>query len=272
MNGGNFMTEITMYNVREKLSKSREMCPGLSEEVYALTDYMADNANDSLVPLGLAMLLVVSLDDIRRGEKFFSAEESKELPEYLSKHKAQVLAQAVYVPQIIDAISDEDFANEFREICKEMLNFDPPKRDGKYDQNADIDGDYPEYVCVAVNWWANAIVNPKFDNGDDNTAEKMTLLLAMMVNSKSAISKEQIDIFKKELADIIVAQMESSWNGECRLGVDYHPDMLLYNAVQKAGIDDDMGFPWKTNMCISKDKVSVSAGKTAHWETLWKKA
>lgn len=95
----------------------------------------------------------------------------------------------MYVPQVIDAIANEDFANEFRKICKELLNFDPPKRERKYDQNADIDGDYPEYVKVAVNWWANAIANPKFDNGDDSHADGMAFLLAMMVNSQSSIRK-----------------------------------------------------------------------------------
>jgi len=266
------MSERTMSNVKEKLSKSREMCPGLSEEVYALTDYMAKVANDRLVPRGMVMLLALCMEDIRRGENGFACAESKEIPEYITKHKTQVLAQAVYVPQIIDAIADEDFANEFREICKELLHFDPPKRDGKYDLNADIEGDYPEYVKVAVNWLTNAIVNPKFDNGDDSIAGRMAFFLAMMVNSKSSISKEQIDIFKKELADIIVTQIEFHGNGECCFNIDYHPDMLLYSAAQKAGINDDMGFPWKTNMRISKDKVSVSAGYAAPWETLWEKA
>lgn len=266
------MTGMTMNNVREKLSKSRESCPGLSEEVYALTDYMADVANNSLEPYGMLMLLVLSMEDIRGGKNGFAVAESKEIPEYLKKHKAQVLAQAVYVPQIIDAIADEDFANEFRKICKASLNFDPPKRVEKYDKKADIDGDYPEYVKVAVNWWANAIVNPKFDNGDDKNTGTMAFFLAMMVNSKSSISKEQIDIFKKELADIIVEEMEFSWNGECSLDVDYQPDMLLYEAAREAGINSDMRFPWKTHMYISKDKVSVSEGYRSPLETLWEKA
>lgn len=263
------MTEKTMSNVREKLSKSREMCPGLSEEVYALTDYMASVANDELVPLGMLTCLMLSMEDIRRGKNGFTCAGSKEIPEYLSKYKTQVLAQAVYFPQVIDAIADEDFANEFREICKEVLNFDPPKREEKYNPNAEIGGDYPEYVKVAVNWWANAIVNPKFDNGDDTATGGMAFLLAMMVNSKKSISKEQVDTFKKKLAQIIVEEMESSWGGDCRLGVDYHPDRLLYMAAQKAGINDDMGFPWKTHMHITKNNVSVSAGYAAPWETLW---
>ncbi len=265
------MSERTMSNVREKLSMSREKCPGLSEEVYALADYMAKIANDTLEPWGMVMYLALSIGDILRGENGFASGESKEIPECLSKHKTQVWTQAVYIPQIIDAIADKDFAEEFRKICKDDLNFDPPKRDRKYDQNADIVGDYPEYVKVAANWWANIIVNPKFDNGDDSNADGMAFLLTMMVNSKSSISKEQIDIFRKELADIIVEQMKSSRNGECNLDVDYEPDMLLHEAAHKAGIDD-MGFPWKTSMVISKDKVSVSVGYAADWKTLWRKA
>lgn len=66
------MTEKTMNNVREKLSRSREMCPGLSEEVYALTDYMASVANDKLLPQGMLSCLVLSMIDIRREINGFS--------------------------------------------------------------------------------------------------------------------------------------------------------------------------------------------------------
>lgn len=118
MKGEIFMSRRTMSNVKEKLSKSREMCPGLSKEVYALTDYMASVGNDRLVPHEMAMLLALSMDDIRRGKNFACTAESKKILESLSNHKKQVLSQAVYVPQVIDAIADEDFANEFREICK----------------------------------------------------------------------------------------------------------------------------------------------------------
>lgn len=264
------MTEIKMSNVREKLSKSRETCPGLSEELYALTDYMSKVANDELVPHGMVILLVLSMEDIKKGRNGFARAESKEIPEYLTNNKTQVLAQAVYIPQVIDAIADEEFAIEFRKICKEVLQFDPPKREEKYDPNADIDGDYPEYVKVAVNWWANAIVNPKFDNGDPNATSGMAFIMAMMVNSKKSITKEQIDLFKKELANIIAEEIESSRNGECYLSVDYDPDMLLRTAATNAGIDSSMGFPWKTSMSISKNTVCVLAGYAAPWETLWK--
>lgn len=67
------MPERTMSNVREKLSKSREMCPRLSEEVYALTDHMSKVANDRLSPHGMVTFLALSMEDIRRGENSFAS-------------------------------------------------------------------------------------------------------------------------------------------------------------------------------------------------------
>ena len=259
---------MTMNNVREKLATSRDACPGLSEEVYALVDYLAKVANDTFEPSGLALFLYLSMEDIRRGSNGFARAESKEIPEYLKEHKSQVLAQAVYVPQIVDAIADKDFADEFRKICKETLGFDPPRREEKFDLNTQFEGDYPEYITVAVNWWANAIYNPKFDNGEDSMAS----LMALMLSSKNSFTKEQLSTFKKELASEIIKNLNDSYDGECSLRVDYHPEGLLFTAAKKAGIDDDTSFPWKTCMHISEKEVSVSAGYGADWQTLWKKA
>ena len=262
----NFMTGRVMDNVNKKLSKSREMCPGLSEEVYALTDYMAVVANECLVPIGLAIVLTMALEDVKRETNGFSNAIQKEKFKYLVEHRTQVLAQAVYVPQIIDAIADEDYAKEFRTICKEVLGFDTPKRTEKYNLNAELDGDYPEYVKVAVNWWANAISNPKFDKGDDRSSGTMAFLSRMMVNCKKSISQKQLNIFKKELANLIVTQMKQSWSGECTISVDYNPDEILSSAAQKAGLDTGFGFPWKTGMRISQNKVTASAGRRGAWE------
>lgn len=256
------MTEIIMKQVQEKLSKSREMCPGLSNEVYALTDYMAKVTNDTVMPREMATLLELVLRDISRGKNGFSEQEDEHF-EYLKKNQTKIFEQAVYVPQIIDAIADKDFSNEFRRICEEELNFDLPKK-------GDIEGDYPDYVKAAVNWWADAIGDPKFDNGDPE-AGAFVASLAMQENSKSSISKEQIELFKKELAQLVMVKMDLLHNSQCYLEVDYHPDTSLYIAASKAGIDTRMRFPWKTQMIINKERVTVSAGDAAPWKTIWKK-
>lgn len=266
-----FMSGRTMSNVREKLSKSRERCPGLSEELYALTDYMAKTANDELVPQGMAMCLLLSMDDIRKERySFLCGVEFKEKLEYLTTHKEQVFEQAIYVPQVIDAIADKDFSNEFRRICKEMLNFDSPQRDEKFNENEEIDNNYPDYVHIAVNWWANVLVSPKFGK-DDIANEGMAFLMTSVANSKNSISKEQLSVFKEELAQLIVAKMKSSLSEDCNLSVTYNPDKLLFTAARKAGISV-MSFPWKTNMHISKEVVSVLTESVIGRKTLWKKA
>ncbi|MBO6232953.1 MAG: hypothetical protein J6I85_07070 [Clostridia bacterium] len=263
------MTEVIMSNTREKLSKARKMCPGLGFELYSLTHYMSQMVNDEITPAGLAMTLVLCLDDIQRERCGFASAKSKELDSYLIKNKAQILAQAVYVPQVVDAIADEEFAIEFREICKEMLQFDPPKRIENYNLKADIEGDYPENIKIASNWWAHVLMNPIFKNGDD--IADMAGLLVMIVNSKSAITQEQITTFKVALADEITNALKSSRNGEIYVSVDYHPDIVLATAAEKAGIDDDMGFPWKTTMKISNESIAVSVGYAAPWKVLWEK-
>lgn len=252
------MTERVMNNVNEKLSKSREMCAGMSEDVYALTDYMSKVANDTLVPQGLALCLALVLDDIQKGRNGFACAESKELPKYLVEHKNQVLNQAVYIPQVIDAIADKEFAEEFRAICEETFGFNPPKR-----VNAELKGEYPEYVKVAVDWWANAVAAPKLDNGGDMPS----FLFTMAANSGKTHSEEEIAIFKATLAEEIIKSMER--RNSCELSVDYHPCCSLAMAGDKIGIDSMMGYPWKTYMRITESEVKVSSGYGAGYETLW---
>ena len=206
-NGGIvFMEEHVMHNVRKKLSQSREKCPGLSEEVYALADYMASVASDELTPHKMSMTLMLCIMDVRDGRNGFVDAKTQEFPLYLKEHQEQVLAQAFYFPQLIDDIADADFANEFRSCCKDILQFDPPRREEKVDLYADIGGDYPDYVKVAVNWWADAIQHPQFDNGSGIDG----LFAMMMVKPSNSITDSQLIAFKKHLAKLIVKDMKSS--------------------------------------------------------------
>lgn len=262
------MTEQVMYNVREKLSQCREKCPGLSEEVYALADYMASVAPDELTPHKMSMTLMLCIMDIRSGRNGFTDAKTQEFPLYLKEHQEQVLAQAFYFPQLIDDIAEADFANEFRSYCKDMLHFDPPRREEKVDLYADIDGNYPVYVKVAVNWWANALQHPTFDNGTGIDG----LFAMMMVAPSNSITPPQLSAFKKHLAKLIVKDMKSSHSsGICQISVDYGPNYILAKACKKAGFSKATMFPWKTRMTVTEETVSVSAGYGAEREILWRK-
>lgn len=251
------MAEI-MNNVREKLSKARENCVGMSEEVYAVTDYMSVVANDTLYPQGLAMCLVLVMDDVQRGRCGFASSTVKELPLYLREHKSQVLSQMPYVLQVIDEVAEHEFAEEVRSICKKMMNWDPPKR-----TKAEMDDSYPAYVKAAVDWWANAIASPKLDNGD----ELSFMLMQMLSATGKSYSAEEVKVFKTTLAKGIINEMKEY--GRCTLSVDYHPCGLLADAGAKIGVSTMSGWPWKTTMYVSEKRVEVFAGYGAPCKILW---
>ena len=248
----------TMNNVREKMANARNLCKGMSEEIYAFTDYISEVANDTLAPQGLVLCYFLAMDDIEKGRNGFAAAKSTKLPSYLVQHKNMVLSQAVYFPQIVDELADEAFAEEFRDICKMTLGIDPPKR-----VKAEVDAKYPEFVRIAVDWWANAVAAPKLDNGE----ELPSFIGAMAAKSVKPQSEEGVKAFKETLAEEIIAAIESS--GSCYLSVDYHPCAALAKAGEKLGLNPMMGYPWKTSMNITEKEVRVKAGYGAGSQILW---
>ena len=54
---------------------------------------------------------------------------SLHLPEVLSVEEINlILSQIPYVLQVIDEIAEPEFAEEVRVICKQVMDWDPPKR------------------------------------------------------------------------------------------------------------------------------------------------
>lgn len=249
------MTEIIMNNVREKFSTAREKCVGMSEEIYALTDYISVIANDSLVPMGLVNCFACVLNDIEKVKCGFARQT--ELPEIFINRKELVKAQFPYLIQVVDEIADDDFAEKFRAHCKAILGFNPPKR-----VNAEVDEKYPDYVKVAVDWWANAILSPKLDNGEEMPA----MLTGLISGSAKSYTAEQIKLFKDTLAEGIMEKMKE--RPVCEISVDYHPCLILAEAGQKIGVPDMLGYPWKTDMQIQENHVKV-AGYGESYKTIW---
>ena len=249
------MAKIIMTGVNKRFSKARELCVGMSEEIYALTDYISVVANESLVPMGLVTCFVGVLDDIEKGRCGFA--RKTELPEIFIKRKELVKAQFPYLVQVVDEIADEDFAEEFRIHCKAFLGFNPPKR-----VNVEVDEKYPDYVKVAVDWWANAILSPKLDNGEEMPAK----LTSLIVGSTKSYTEEQIKLFKNTLAEGIMEKMKE--RPVCEISVDYHPCLILAEAGQKIGVPDMLGYPWKTDMVIQENHVKV-AGYGESYKTIW---
>jgi hypothetical protein len=167
----------------------------------------------------------------------------------------------MFIPQVIDNLASKKFATEFRQRCKDMLGLDPPKR-----IKVDLEGEYPEFVKVATEWWANAITSPTLDNKCDDILQFLAQISARDMKN---YSEEDIITFKKVLADEIIKTM-NEW-GECRLSVDYNPCLELAAAGKLIGVNSMIGYPWKTIMNISKEKVEVAVGVASSFNTLWEK-
>ena len=251
------MSEMLMTDVCKKFANARELCPGMSEEIYALTDYMAAIANDQLAPGGILMMLVCVMDDLEKKRCGFA--HKTEFPEYLVTHNLQVRAQLPYILQVVDAIAEPDFAEEVRAECKEAMHWDIPKR-------IDVSNEASErgYINAAVNWWAEAIQHPKMDNGGNGLA--MLMVMFGGCTSSRQLTEPELAVFREKLAAGIATLMERM--GHATLSVDYGPDRTLGEAGATIGLGQ-FDFPCKTTTWISETKVSVRAGYGAPEQVIW---
>lgn len=248
--------KLVINDFKNKLRNIRELCPGMTDEIYEISDYMSTIAKDTVKPEGVALLIVCILDDITKKKSGFP---NAKLPDYLITHGNQCIAQMQYFPQVIDEIADDEFSESFREICEDKLKIYCPRRI-KLENNKK----YPQNVEVAVNWWASAIQSPKMDNGTDILA----IFSVMLSKTNKEYSEEEINTFKDTLATKVIEELDQKRS--CKLSVDYDPCKSLQEAGNKVGIKS-FGFPIKTNMIITEDNVIVSEGYMAPCKTIWSK-
>jgi len=133
----------------------------------------------------------------------------------------------------------------------------------------------------AAKWWADQLRGTaKLDDGDNTLEGKMRAENAAMLQEteKQKQSPELINKFELELANIILVDnfdfeltntimmgQERIW----KIGVDYHPDGLLQEAANRAGLPLEMTtLPWKTTMWIEDEKITVHCGYSAKLVTL----
>ncbi len=130
-------------------------------------------------------------------------------------------------------------------------------------------------VGRAVALWMTMLSSPKYDNLGENSPESPDSIASNKFSSflAGALPKnntsEVIQRFGVELHKILMAPFtwEYEQNGEKKsithqtvsyLGVDYAPDAALRVAAERAGLK--MEFPWKTNMHLGNEYVSLGYG------------
>lgn len=121
-------------------------------------------------------------------------------------------------------------------------------------------------VSAAVDWWANVICHPDFDNGDKNSLGKIYMITAQLNNLiKLPPKNENIEKFKEKLGNIIKRSLFN--DNSITLVVNYMPDINLSTAVEEAKLD--VSFPSHVDMYVSKDEVSVQCGVGTSIEILY---
>lgn len=110
----------------------------------------------------------------------------------------------------------------------------------------------------AAELWKKMLASPKFDNGDETEKGGLATLLAHLVPVNT--TEDLLDKFAEKLVEQIMTPGKSDpdYFPGSNLHVDYGPDLTLSECAEAVGLKCQ--FPWKTNMWIRRDVVSVSHG------------
>lgn len=112
---------------------------------------------------------------------------------------------------------------------------------------------------AAAEWWAAKMQQPfNQDNGTSNEPNGGTMFMLMNLAGATAqkgITPAKVENFKAALIRSIV---EGTQNSRRVFGVDYHPDQILAEACEAAGIATG-ALPCKTHMWIDAATFKVTA-------------
>lgn len=113
-NSRNSRGEILLKDVPTKLREARNVATNVPYELHDFCDYLADVANNQLVPMEMMMLLTCALDDLKNERCGFASKVT--FPENLKTEKYQIMINLSYFPLIVDKIASKEFAEEFRNL------------------------------------------------------------------------------------------------------------------------------------------------------------
>lgn len=124
----------------------------------------------------------------------------------------------------------------------------------------------------AAEWWAARLraAHPEVDGLHPNLTPRQALVATAEIGLRGAQlrgatpNEATIEMFTAELAQRIAATKKA----KVTLRVDYHPEDLLGQAADAAGLSDE-AFPRKTTMQVRSDHVLGKAGYRATWAVVW---
>lgn len=145
-----------------------------------------------------------------------------------------------------------------------------------------------EYAKAAAKWWSDRLRDAAGvgDNGSRDLNSLMAGGWMYMIRDRHPPTEENCAAFEHELTNAIATLIERNdptcWpdysgfddGGLCvKLGVDYHPDQILYGALLEAGVHQSVAsmsaLPLKTIMRVGARRVIVAHGYGHPWTEIW---
>lgn len=124
--------EVLLMDVPNKLREARKVATNVPYELHDFADYLADVANNQLVPSGMMLLILCAMDDLNKERCGFA--KNVPFPEKLKEEKLRIAIYMSYFPLIIDKIASKEFAEEFRtEFTQVFGEAQPPIDETKED-------------------------------------------------------------------------------------------------------------------------------------------
>lgn len=119
-----------------------------------------------------------------------------------------------------------------------------------------------ELMGRAVSLWANSLMNPTFDNGDDS--DNGVVMKALGESLQNTLADEnglslKIEIFKESLTEILSKKLIGTDRSFASLSSDYEPTRDLKLAAEAARIDKKL-FSIKSSVTINGSFVTSSFG------------
>ena len=93
-------SKIILTNLKEKLGNVRELVPGMSDDVYLISDFVESICNEDLYPEGLVLKFAEVIFDISKSYNSINPEE--ELPNELVSRKDFILNQVPFYPYRVE--------------------------------------------------------------------------------------------------------------------------------------------------------------------------
>lgn len=134
-------------------------------------------------------------------------------------------------------------------------------------------------IDAAVQWWMQAIEEPKFDNlGPTRDAELAGNPTAAFAGNLATMQADQTILERlaklQPFGDTLrkVLEQDDGQIERSGLHVDYGPDASLSKAASESGMKTGIAtFPWKTHMHFRDGGVQASCGYGAPYEELLKR-